>query len=39
VDKNLGDRIEHAVRGKQHEKDPKAAQQANPARDSLQAKA
>ena len=39
VDKNLGDRIEQGVRGKQGEKDPKAAQQANPARESMQAKA
>jgi catalase len=39
VDKNLGDRIEHTVRGKQNDKDPKAAQQVNPARDSMQAKA
>ena len=39
VDKNLGDRIEQGVRGKQDEKDPKAAEQANSARDSMQAKA
>ena len=39
VDKSLGDRIEQGVRSKQDEKDPKAAQQANPARESVQAKA
>jgi catalase len=39
VDKGLGDRIEQGVRSKQDEKDPKAAQQANPARESMQAKA
>ena len=39
VDKDLGDRIEQGVRSKQDEKDPKAAQQANPARESMQAKA
>ena len=39
VDKNLGDRIEAGVRAKQDEKDPKAAEQANPARSSMQAKA
>ncbi len=39
VDKNLGDKIEHQVRAKQHAKDPKAAEQANPARSSMQAKA
>jgi catalase len=39
VDKTLGDRIEHGVRDKQNERDPKAAQQANPARESTQAKA
>ena len=39
VDKNLGDRVEAGVRAKQGEKDPKAAQQANPARSSMQAKA
>jgi catalase len=39
VDKNLGDRIERGVRSKHDEKDPKAAQQANPARESMQAKA
>jgi Catalase-related immune-responsive len=36
VDKNLGDRIEQGVRSKQDEKDPKAAEQANPARESMQ---
>ena len=39
VDKDLGDRVEQGVRSKQHEKDPKAAEQANPARESMQAKA
>ena len=39
VDKNLGDRIEQGVRSKQEEKDPKAAEQANPARESMQATA
>lgn len=39
VDKNLGDKIEAGVRAKQGEKDPKAAAQANPARESMQAKA
>ncbi len=38
VDKNLGDKIESAVRAKQGEKDPKHAQ-ANPPRESMQAKA
>jgi catalase len=39
VDKNLGDRIEAGVRTKAAEKDPKAAEQGNPARSSMQAKA
>ena len=39
VDKDLGDRIEQGVRAKASEKDPKAAEQANPARDSAQQKA
>ena len=39
VDKNLGDKIEQQVRAKQDAKDPKAAEQANPARSSMQAKA
>jgi catalase len=39
VDKNLGDKIEAGVRAKADEKDPKAADQANPARQSMQAKA
>jgi catalase len=39
VDKELGDRIEAGVHAKQGEKDPKAAEQANPARSSMQAKA
>ena len=39
VDKDLGDRVEQGVRGKQSEKDPKAAEQANPARSAAQDKA
>jgi catalase len=39
VDKNLGERIEGGVRAKQGEKDPKAKQQANPARTTMQEKA
>ncbi|MFG1925310.1 catalase [Cryptosporangium sp. NPDC048952] len=39
VDKNVGDRVEAGVRAKQSETDPKAADQANPARSSAQAKA
>jgi catalase len=39
VDKSLGDKIEAGVRAKQDEKDPKAEQQANPARTSMQHKA
>jgi catalase len=39
VDKNIGDKIEAGVRAKAGEKDPKAAEQANPARESMQAKA
>jgi catalase len=39
VDKNLGDRVEAGVRARQGEKDPKATEQANPARSSMQAKA
>lgn len=39
VDKDLGDRIESGVRAKQDEPDPKAADQANPARSSMQRKA
>ena len=39
VDKNLGDRIEAGVRAKQGENDPKAAEQGNPARSSMQRKA
>jgi catalase len=39
VDKNLGDQIEAGVRAKQDQKDPKAAQQGNPARSDMQAKA
>jgi catalase len=39
VDKDLGDRIEQGVLAKASEKDPKAAEQANPARSAAQAKA
>ncbi|WP_214403786.1 catalase [Pseudonocardia lacus] len=39
VDKDLGDRIEAGVREKAAETDPKAPDQANPARDAAQAKA
>ncbi|MEV7041529.1 catalase [Amycolatopsis sp. NPDC051061] len=39
VDKDLGDRIESGVRAKQDETDPKAADQGNPARSSMQHKA
>jgi catalase len=39
VDKDLGDKIEQGVRAKQDEKDPKAAEQGNPARSGMQAKA
>ena len=39
VDKDLGDRIESGVRAKQDEKDPKADEQGNPARSSMQDKA
>src|SRR5450755_2247345 len=39
VDKDLGDKIEQGVRAKQDETDPKAAEQGNPARSSMQAKA
>ena len=39
VDKDLGDRIEQSVRAKQSEVDPKAAEQANPARSGAQIKA
>jgi catalase len=39
VDKTLGDRIEAGVQAKQGEPDPKAAQQGNPARSSMQDKA
>ncbi len=39
VDKNLGDKVEAGVRAKAGEKDPKAGQQANPARSGMQAKA
>jgi catalase len=39
VDKNLGDKVEAGVRAKQGEKDPKAAEQANPAREGAQTKA
>ncbi|HEY3480417.1 MAG TPA: catalase [Streptomyces sp.] len=39
VDKDIGDRIESGVREKQDEKDPKAADQGNPARTEMQRKA
>jgi catalase len=39
IDKTIGDRIEQGVHAKKAEKDPKAEQQANPARSSMQAKA
>jgi catalase len=39
VDKDLGNAIESGVRAKQDEKDPKAAQQSNPARTTMQEKA
>ena len=39
VDKALGDRVEQGVRAEQEESDPKAAQQANPARSAARAKA
>jgi catalase len=39
VDKSLGDKVEQGVRAKQNEKDPKAADQGNPARTSMQQKA
>ncbi len=39
VDKSIGDRVEAGVRAKAGERDPKAAQQANPARTSMQDKA
>ncbi|MBU7600107.1 catalase [Streptomyces sp. P38-E01] len=39
VDPDVGARIEEGVRAKQGEKDPKADQQANPARSSMQRKA
>jgi catalase len=39
IDKTIGDRIEQGVQTKQNEKDPKAEQQANPARENMQAKA
>ena len=39
VDKDLGDRVEAGVRAKPDETDPKADEQANPARSDMQAKA
>jgi catalase len=39
VDKDLGDQIEQGVRAKAAEKDPKAADQGNPARSTMQSKA
>ena len=38
IDKSIGERIEAGVRAKAGEKDPKAAEQANPARESMRAK-
>jgi catalase len=39
VDKSVGDKIEAGVRAQPGNKDPKAAEQANPARERMQAKA
>jgi catalase len=39
IDKNTGDKIEAGVHAKQRERDPKAAEQGNPARTSMQDKA
>jgi catalase len=39
IDKEIGDRIEAGVQEKAAEKDPKAADQGNPARETMQAKA
>jgi catalase len=39
IDKSVGEKIEATVRAKAQEMDPKAEQQANPARTSMQAKA
>lgn len=39
MDQNLGDQVEAGVRAKQDEGDPKAAEQGNPARSSMQDKA
>ncbi len=39
IDAGVGARIEEGVHAKRHEKDPKAAQQGNPARESMQVKA
>ncbi|MFD5825294.1 catalase [Lentzea sp. NPDC060358] len=39
VDAEIGKRVEEGVRAKQDETDPKAGQQANPARESMQRKA
>ncbi|MEU3270361.1 catalase [Saccharomonospora sp. NPDC006951] len=39
IDAGIGERIESGVRAKQDELDPKAADQANPARSGMQAKA
>jgi len=39
VDKALGERIEEGVRAKAAERDPKASEQANPAREAMQRKA
>jgi catalase len=39
IDKTIGDRIEQGVHAKKDQTDPKADQQTNPARKSMQAKA
>jgi catalase len=39
VDKELGEKIESGVRAQRDQKDPKAAEQSNPARTGMQAKA
>jgi catalase len=39
VDKSIGDRVQDGVRAKQNEADPKAEEQANPARSAMQDKA
>jgi catalase len=39
IDKGIGEKIEAGVRSTRSGKDPKAAEQGNPARESMQAKA